>query len=198
LFMAHAILTGLKAPTVVSDVAIPAQGDAQATRCAITNLKRDGKTISFDRLDEGLPMPVQPDWDSLLPYVNNLKDLNWYGVKAAGLPAGNYEISLDGVKLATHTADELAAGVNVGNVRVGPVYEQSMKVLQHINSKNGIVHQRFRGVILAAVPDWLADVAAERKPRILSERRQKIDAAQQEIHALAAPKPHRWEIKPAS
>ena len=34
-------------------------------------------------------MPVMAEWDSILPYVNQLKDLNWYGVKVAGLAAGN-------------------------------------------------------------------------------------------------------------
>lgn len=197
LFMAHAILSGLKAPGVVSDVTIPATGDAQTTRCTITNLKRDGKTVSFERLDEGLPMPIAAECDSLLPYVNQLKDLNWYGVKVAGLPAGKYDVSIDGVKITETTAEELAAGVNLGNLRVGPVYEQSQKVLNAITSKNQAVHGRFRGVMLASVPDWLADVAAERKPKELAKRKQQIDEQQAAIHVLAMPVKHRWEIKPA-
>lgn len=198
LFMAHAILTGLKAPAIVSDVAIPASGDAEAKRAKVTNLKRDGSTITFERLDEALPMPIPAEWDSVLAYVNQLKDLNWYGVKVAGLPAGKYDISIDNVKIATATADELAAGVNLGNLRVGPAYDQAAKVFAAINAKNTIVHQRFRGVILANVPDWLADVAAERKPKELAKRKQLINEKQAEIHKLAEPVKHIWTIKPAS
>jgi len=198
LFMAHAILTGLHAPAVVSEVSIPATGEAQVTRAAVTNLKREGATLSFERLDEALPMPIPADWDSVLPYVNQLKDLNWYGVKAAGLPAGKYDISIDDTKVATFTAEELAAGVNLGNLRVGPVYEQAAKVFAAINAKNGTVHQRFRGVILAAVPDWLADVAVERKPKELARRKQLIDEQQTAIHELALPVKHVWTINPAS
>ena len=46
--------------------------------------------------------------------------------------------------------------MNLGNRRAGPVYEQSMKVFNAINAKNGVVHARFRGVMLANIPDWLA------------------------------------------
>ena len=198
LFMAHAILTGLKAPAVVSDVAVPATGDVQATRCAVSNVQRNGSSVSFDRLDEGLPMPVMKDWDTLLPYVNNLRDLNWYGVKVAGLPAGKYAVSIDGVEVGKYSADELAAGVNLGNLRVGPVYDQSQKVFDAINQKNNLVRGRFFGVIRAPIPDWLADVAAERKPKELAKRRQQIDEQQAEVQKLAMPVKHRWEIKPAS
>lgn len=198
LLMSYAILTGLKAPAVVSDVTISASGEPTTHRCQVTDLKQDGKSISFDRLDEGLPMPIQPEWDALLPYLNNLKDLNWYGVKAAGLSAGKYAVSIDGVKISEVTAEELAAGINLGNLRVGPVYKQSKKVFDAINQKNALVHQRFRGVHLASVPDWLADVAKERKPKELAKRKRAIDEQQTVVQELAMPKKHRWEIKPAS
>ncbi len=196
LFMAHAILTGLKAPAVVSDVAVPAAGEAQATRCTVTNFTRTGNVVAFDRLDEGLPMPIHPDWDSVLPYVNQLKDLNWYGVKIAGLPAGKYSVSIDGAEVAQPSAEELAAGVNLGNLRVGPVFEQAQKVFTAINQKNDIVRGRF-GIVRFNPPDWLADVVAERKPKELAKRKQLIDEQQAEIHKLAMPVKHRWEIKPA-
>jgi hypothetical protein len=87
--------------------------------------------------------------------------------------------------------------VNLGNVRVGPVFEQAAKVFQAINQKNIIVHQRFRGVILAPIPDWLADVAAERKPKELARRKHLIDEKQAEIHGMAMPVKRTWTIKPA-
>ena len=46
-------------------------------------------------------------------------------------------------------------------------------------------------------PDWLADVAAERKPQELAKRMAAIDAAQAEVYELAKPVPHKWEVKPA-
>ncbi len=195
LLMAHAILTGLKSPTIVSDASIALAGDAQTTRCTVTNLKRGDGALEFDRLDEALPFPTTADWDAMLPYVNNLADLNWYGLKALGLPAGTYSIAIDSVEIARHSADELNQGVNFGNVRTGPVYAQSLKVSEAINAKNQIVHSRFRGVVLANIPDWLTDAAVEFKPKELVKRKQLIDEKQAEIHAMAMPVKHHWDVK---
>jgi lysophospholipase L1-like esterase len=195
LLMAYTILTSLQAPAAVSDVTVPASGNVETKRCAVTDVKRGEGTIEFDRLDEALPMPTVAEWDGILPYVNNLTDLNWYGLKVAGLPAGKYAISVDGVEIAKQSADELAAGVNLGNLRVGPIYDHAKKVGDAINAKNQMVHQRFRGVMLFNPPDWLADVAAERKPKEIAKRRQQIDEKQAEIHKLAMPNKHHWEVK---
>src|SRR5262249_53737685 len=91
LYMAHAILTGLKAPPIVSDLTIDAKASkVTAKACSIGNLKTSDKSVSFERVDAALPLPIQKDWVTLLPYVNNLKDLNWYGLKVTGLAAGKY------------------------------------------------------------------------------------------------------------
>ena len=87
--------------------------------------------------------------------------------------------------------------MNLGNVTAGPVWEQGNKVLQAITAKNGMVAQRFFGVVMFNAPDWLADVAAERKPAELKNRMEKIDAAQAEIYKLATPVARKFEVKPA-
>ena len=194
LLMAYAILSGLKAPAMVSEVTLGSSGDAQVTHCKVSNVKRSDGSIEFERLDEALPFPTISDWDAILPYLNNLSDLNWYGLKISGLAPGTYAVSVDGVEIAKHSADEFSKGVNLGNVRVGPIYAQSKKVADAINAKNAIVHGRFRGVILANVPDWLTDVAAERKPKELAKRKQLIDEKQAEIHSLATPAQHHWKV----
>ncbi len=129
LLMAHTILTGLHAPALVSDVSIDAAAGA----------------VAFDRTDEALPLPVQKEWLAALPYVNGLKDLNWYGLRVTGLTAGRYSLAIDGQEVGAYTADELAKGVNLSNLTAGPLFEQGQKVLTAINAKNQLVHQRFRG-----------------------------------------------------
>lgn len=199
LFMAHAILTGLHAPSIVSEVGIernsfgPGAG-SKVNNCTISNEKKTETGVSFDRLDKALPIPVQGDWVSLLPYVNNLNDLNRYVVSVSGLEPGKYVVKIDGAEVATHTAEELAAGVNLGNVTKGPIYDQGQKVFNAINQKNGIVHQRFRGVVMFGAPDWLADVAAERKPKELAKRTEMIQAKQAEIYQMVKPVNHSFEI----
>lgn len=196
LLMAHAILTGLHAPHRVSDVSIQVSDNGcKADLCQISNLKAMASGVSFERRDEALPLPIQNDWVSVLPYVNDLKDLNWCGLKVAGLASGKYALTIDGKEIATFTSEELAKGVNVGNVRTGPLYEQGKKVLDAINAKNILVHQRFRGVVMFVTPDWLADVVAERRPAELAKRMARINTLQAEIYQMAQPKTHRWVLQ---
>ncbi len=200
LLMAHAILTGLKAPAAVSDAHVaPVRPNGQASAavgCKITDLKHTPTGVSFTRFDDAIPMPVQKDWVPMLPYTNELKDLNFYGLKVTGLDAGDYAVKIDGKEVARYTAKELADGVNLGTVTSGPVWEQGNKVLQAIAAKNQMVHQRFRGVVMFNPPDWLRDVADERKPQELAARMKKIDAAQAEVYKLAAPVARTWEVRP--
>ena len=78
-------------------------------------------------------MPVQADWATVLPYVNDLKDLNDYSLTVGGLAEGDYNVSIDGKVVATFPAKALAVGVNLGNVMTGPIYEQAAKVAAAIS-----------------------------------------------------------------
>ena len=176
LLMAHAILTGLKAPALVSEATIdPDSGTAEAKGCKVGDVRTlpNNAGVSFTRTDAAIPLPVQKDWLPMLPYTNELKDLNWYGLAVKRLKAGDYTVSIDGVAVGTFSAKELAAGVNLGNATAGPVWEQGNKVFKAITAKNELVKQRFFGVVMFNAPDWLADVAAERKPMELKKRMDK-------------------------
>ena len=196
MMMAHAILTGLKAPAMVSDLAIDvAQKETKTQGCVVSAAELAVDEVEFERLDEALPIPVQKDWVTLLPYLNDLKDLNWYGLKVNGLAEGNYKLSIDGMEVAKYSSQQLEAGVNVGNLTSGPIQAQGQKVLDAINAKNGLVHQRFRGVVMFNAPDWLADVVAERKPAELNKRLEQIKVKQAEVYELAKPTKHRWKLE---
>lgn len=196
MMMAHAILTGLKAPALVSDVTLDAATKATKTQaCVVSNASLAVDEVEFDRLDESLPLPIQKDWVTLLPYLNDLKDLNWYGLKVAGLAEGNYKLSIDGTEIGKYSSKQLTDGVNIGNATSGPIHAQAQKVFDAINAKNGIVHQRFRGVVMFNAPDWLADVVAERKPAELNKRMEQIKAKQAEVYELAKPAKHHWKLE---
>jgi lysophospholipase L1-like esterase len=195
LLMAHTILTGLEAPGIVSDVVINGS-KAEAKGCKVENLVVKEGELSFDRTDSATPFPIMNEWVTLLPYVNNLKDLNNYGLTVKGLAKGTYEIAIDGKAVMKATAEELDKGVNLGLATTGPVYDQGMKVLTAINDKNRIVHGRFRGVVMFQPPDWLADVAQERKAKELAKRMEQIDARQGEIYKMARPATRKVAVKP--
>ena len=199
LLMAHAVLTGLNAPAVVSDVTIDLSSKkVDATGAKVTDLVNDPlEGVTFTRADSALPLPVQKDWLPMLPYTNELKDLNWYGLTVKGLADGDYAVSIDGTVVGKYAAKDLAAGVNLGNATTGPVFDQANKVLAAIGAKNGAVKDRFFGVVRFNVPEWLADAAAERKPQELAKRMAKIDAAQAEVYKLAKPVSHAVAVKPS-
>jgi hypothetical protein len=193
MLMAHAILTGLKSPALVSDVSFDAASKkVTGKNCTVTVV--DGAAISFERKDEALPWAVQKDWLPMLPYTNELKDLNWYGLQVTGLKEGSYAVKIDGVEVAKFSGEELAKGVNLGNLTAGPIWDHADKVYKAIEAKNRIVAGRFRGVILANVPEWLADVAKERKPMELEKRLAQIVEAQKAVNELVKPKSHKWEV----
>ncbi|HEV3257001.1 MAG TPA: SGNH/GDSL hydrolase family protein [Gemmataceae bacterium] len=198
LLMAHTILVGLHAPAGVSKVDIDvATGKAKTQACSVNDLRASTDGVAFERTDEALPLPVQPEWLPILSYVKHLQDLNWYGLKVTGLAAGKYALQIDGKEVASFSAEELAKGVNLGTLTTGAVHDQGQKVFKAINAKNELLHHRFRDVVMFQAPDWLADVAAERRPAELAKRMKQIDARQQKIDELARPVSHRFELKAA-
>jgi len=197
LLMAHAILTGLKEPALVSDVAIEGT-TATAKNCKVQDVAASDGALTFTRTDAALPLPVQKDWLPMLPYMNEMKDLNWYGLTVKGLKEGTYSVSIDGVAVAKFSAQELAAGVNLGNLTSGPVFDQANKVLAAINDKNKIVHGRFRGILLGGDQYWNTAAGQKRKPEELARRMEEINAAQAAIYKLATPAARKFEVKPAN
>ncbi len=202
LLMAHAILTGLNAPALVSDVVIDVtagtpKSEAKGAKFVGKVVFIDDTTVAFTRLDDALPLPVQKDWLPMLPYTNELKDLNYYGLTVKGLKDGDYAVSIDGVEAAKFTAKQLAEGVNLGNLASGPIWDQGKKVLDAINAKNRIVHGRFRGILLGGDPYWATAPGQKRKASELKTRLEEIEAAQEDVFKLAKPIARKFEIKPA-
>jgi lysophospholipase L1-like esterase len=197
LLMAHIILVGLKAPAVVSDVEIDVTAKkSKPTSCNVEDLNVSTDSVSFKRTDEALPLPIQSDWRPLLPYVKQLKDLNYYGLKVSGLNGGKYALSIDDKKVGEFTADELGQGVNLGNLSSGPLFDQAQEVFSMINAKNEIVHKRFRQVVMFPPPPyWLVDVYNERKPKELKKLMDEITSRQEAIYKKAQPMAHRFELK---
>ena len=188
MLMAHTILTGLKSPALVSQADIDAAtGQAQGTECVLGELKASNRSVSFRRQDQALPWPMQKDWVSMLAFTNQLKDLNWYGLKVAGLQEGRYAVRIDGEEVARFSATELATGVNLGTLSAGPVWKHGQDLFQAINVKNRLVHKRFFGV-------HLASLLGEHKTVELQKRLDQIIAAQTRVNKLAQPRAHLFEV----
>jgi lysophospholipase L1-like esterase len=184
LLMAHTILTGLNAPAKVSDVVIEGS-KANAERCKIDKLEAADDRVAFARTDEAVPLPIQKDWLAILPYVNELKDFNWYGLTIKGLKPGTWTVSVDGKEVGKFSHEQLAAGVNLGNVMTGPVYDHAQKIFAAVNDKNGINKKRFRGTILSKKPE------ADEIAKLLEQIKEK----QADVYKLLEPKTWSYEVK---
>ena len=131
-------------------------------------------------------------------------ELNQYGLRVSGLKPGNYEVRLNGKPIATHSATELDAGVNLAAAALakGPVADQVNSVWAAVVAKNKYYHdQIFRGIVLAQVnvPDYLglkisqAEIQAKRESA-LAERMAKMPELDAAVRKALEIKPHQVEI----
>jgi len=202
LVMAHEILTGLGAPSLVSSVEIGFAGGllVGAEGCEVRDLQIADGTVSFTRVDHCLPWPIPADADAVLavPGYDPLGDLSAYTLRIGGLPAGKYDLAVDGQTCASFTAEELGQGVNLTRY-AGAITAQALKLHDAVLAKNWAYFGRWRQVQLFDFPGWL------NTPENQALRQQELDrldaqVADQEraIDALRIPTPHQFTVKPAA
>ncbi len=201
--MAWAILKGLNFPTLVSaaDIDAAAGKVVKADNCKIDDLAVKAGSVKFQRLDQALPF-FPADAKPILKWVPILEELNDYGLKVSGLAAGQYDILVDGKKVARLSDAELAAGANLAAAVLasGPIAEQVKAAWHALVEKNRFHHDRIFNSFLRnenTVPDWLeldpAEVAAKRQAA-MHTRMAKYVELQAAVRQLLAPQPHCFEI----
>lgn len=198
--MAWAILKGLGATPEVSTANIDAAGQkvVSAERCHIDHLQAAGKSVSFDRLDEALPMPIDERAESALKLAPILEDLDRYELKVTGLPPGNYTVTIDGQAAGKTSAEELAKGWNMANAQ-GPITDQARELLRLVFTKNNVYFRRWREVQLFNLPTWLRGPEIEAKRNEETARLDhQISEIETEINTVRKPKTHHFEVKPAA
>ena len=194
--MAWAILKSLGASDLVSraEIEVPTGKVAIATGCEIKNLKVAPKQVSFDRLDEALPMPIDPKAESALKLAPILKDLNGYELRISGLETGRYEIKVDGDTVAKIGADELAQSWNLAT-SAGAITRQAQQVLSLVVKKNNVYFQRWRQVQLFDCPPWAQGPEFDAKRTAeLARLDQEIADLETQINLARKPKSHHFEV----
>lgn len=205
--MAYSILQGINFPTLVSSVEVDAEGAkvVKAEKCQATDVKRDGDSISFQRLDEALPF-FPADAATILKHAPILEDANQYLLTVRGLKPGNYEVRLGDKSVAKYGAEELAKGVNFAEAALaaGPVSEQVKAIRGAIEAKNKYYHDRiYRGIVLAnvSIPEFLgikltpAEIESKRQSTI-AERLEELPALEAAVRKTLELKPHMVTISP--
>ena len=170
----------------------------------MSNVATKDGGVAFQRLDGALPFFPPAPADKILKWQPILEELNQYTLKVSGLKEGQYEILVDGRKIAEHSASQLADGVNLaaGALAGGPIAEHVKAVWTAVAAKNSFFHDKiFRGITLSNsnVPDWLeipqAEVDARRKAAFESRmaKMPELDAA---VRKALEMKPHQFEVVP--
>ncbi|HEY3396640.1 MAG TPA: SGNH/GDSL hydrolase family protein [Armatimonadota bacterium] len=194
LIMAQTILKSLHAPALVSSARLNgATGEVVRTdSCRISDVLRHRDRLIFTRLDDCLPMPIQPESRIIFQIPGNsfARDLNQYRLQVTDLAAGDYEIDIDGVRVGVFSAAQLDGGANLG-LDTGPIGAQSLRLMDLVRAKNKLFFQRWREVQLSA------PTTAQGQARRLTEM-DRLDRAianeEQAINALRTPHPHRFSV----
>jgi len=196
--MAWAVLKGLGATPLVSraDISGTGNGSAKTENCKVSNLSAKVGRVSFDRLDNALPMPIDKRATEALAIAPILDDLSRYELRVSGLPKGSYNISIDGEPVTSATDAELDKGVNLAS-NAGSITKQSGELLDLIFKKNDAYFNRWRSVQLYTAPGWAQGPELEAK-RAAELKRLDGEIADHEakINALRKPKSHHFEITP--
>ena len=128
--MLNAWLERFDEPREVSTVEIDAAAQKlqKSFNCDISKLSFGGGAIKFDSLEAALPFPVEKAARNLDGYMNFAQNFNRQTLKIAGLQNGEYALEIDGAKVGTYSAKQLADGVNLATNTNTPQYKQAEDV----------------------------------------------------------------------
>lgn len=132
LMMAWLFLKTQGVPSVVSQVKV----DAAAARVAgsanaeVADVVKRGGGVAFKVSEKALPFPIDPAAKPLLALLPVEQDLNQETLAVTGLPAGRYELKIDGEAIGQYTSDEWGRGVNLAALDTTPQMKQARRVAQ--------------------------------------------------------------------
>ena len=184
--MAATILNALHVDPEVSSATISSDGKiVDAKRCKITDLSSSGGVLSFTRLDEVSPWPIDPAAKTALQIMPAIADLSRYMLTVSGLVEGKYQILINDQPAAVVTSKELAEGWNISTVFQGAIAERSKTILKLIADLEGNENNA-----------WRAASKANDKAKLAAAQKE-IDATEAQLRKACEPAPLRFKIQKA-
>jgi hypothetical protein len=144
-------------------------------------------------------MPIPPDARGALQLVPLSDKLNRFMLTVTGLKGEKYDVAIDGTRVATVTAQQLAAGWNMSELTDGPIAKQCGDVLVLISKKAAPV-SAYRTVRKFQIPEWLKDpenTGETKRKAELDRLMPQITALDAELAKTCQPQPHRFEVTAA-
>jgi lysophospholipase L1-like esterase len=200
LLMANELLKAWHAPAVVSDVEIDASA-AQTLRtegAKVTNLK-GGDTVSWKQQDSALPFPIGTN-DQVMALAVSSSDvvnaLDKQMLKVTGLKADSYVLKIDGNRIGTFDKEKLAAGVNLALLPT-PMFNQAKEVHALTLQHNQLHFNRWRQIQVPLDSSKNSKVQKSVKELLAALDEEEADVVKKQ-RDTARPKPHQFELAPAS
>jgi lysophospholipase L1-like esterase len=125
------LLEGLGAPKIVSDISIDAAElrTVRAENAEVTTpRRRDGGGVEFRVRAGCLPFPVSAQTKSGMALAGFSDKWNRETLQVTGLAPGDYELLIDGEKVATFPATELATGIRLDGNHQTPQHKQAARI----------------------------------------------------------------------
>lgn len=193
MLLAKALLESWGATSLVSavDISVGSQPSIAAQHAAVRHF-RAGTTLSWEAIDDALPMPIPDDQTSRFVALNTdfMESLNQQNLRVTGVPARAYRLSIDGQTIATFNAADLSRGINLARY-ASPMNAQAADVHALTLAHNAIRATRWRRVQMLRATGTLTG-----RLQVL----QALDRAEAEIVTLqreaAQPVWHTFELTP--
>jgi acetyl esterase/lipase/lysophospholipase L1-like esterase len=200
LMMAAELLNELGAERFVSSATFDASGKVVETKeCAVTNVVLKDGVLTFERLDQRLPIPVPEAASGVLNFHRKtILDISQYLLKVTGLNPGLYTLKINGIVTQDYDAKDLDAGINLTSCAaierdgtVNPIAAQGRAILSAVAAKEELVDQWRKVSRLAS-----ARGAAVGLTEQLQSLNAKVEEADAKIREAAVPQKLNFEIVP--
>jgi lysophospholipase L1-like esterase len=140
LVMAFALLHDLDSPGVVGDIhtAIDAKSTPtiHAAGGELSDLKAAGGAVEFTWKAVALPFVVPAEAASAAKMLYLGHVLGRESLAIAGLPAGGYELKIDGDGVGVYSAASLAQGIEIEDNPRAPQYKQALQIAELNRKRN--------------------------------------------------------------
>jgi lysophospholipase L1-like esterase len=126
--MAESVMKAWNINPVVSAVTLSATSSVatQTTRTQITEISNNGNVLSWDQVDEALPLPLNFE-NALMNFVLKISDLANYDqemLTVQGLQPGQYKLTIDTMNVGVFSAQQLAQGINLALLKT-PMWHEA-------------------------------------------------------------------------
>lgn len=181
--MAAVLLRAFGVPALADECVIDA-APLRAVAGRASGLRRAGEGLEFS-WESKLPAPRDARWDRRSAAVEGLADkLNRHRLQVTGLPRGEYQLVAERERIAFASAEELAAGLDLLQLKKFPPNERAEQLLVFLDERRKLEHK-----LKLSAPEKAGEFESERR------RVRAIDARLKE---LSTPAPIAIRVVPAN